>query len=66
MDDRQARRSSIEATDFVTQGLTVRWHLTARLPDPGAPGGEATERTQVVARLGCDGRIVEVWSTPLM
>ena len=58
-------RRTIEATCFVTQGLTVRWHLTARLPDPGAPDGEATERNQVVARLGGDGRIVEVWSTPL-
>lgn len=58
-------RRRIEATDFITQGLTVRWHLTSQFLDADAGGEPSVQRSHVVARLGCDGRIVEVWSTPV-
>ena len=58
--DRESRRFSL--SDWEERGLTVRWHLSARLSGMGPDGGELQQESDLRAVFGTDGLVREVWS----
>ena len=49
-------------SDWEEQGLTVRWHLAARLPAMGPDGEDLVQESEVTAVFGTDGLVHEVRS----
>lgn len=58
--DRETRKFSL--SDWEERGLTVRWHLSARLSGMGPEGGELQQESDLKAVFGIDGLVREVWS----
>ena len=58
--DRESRKFSL--SDWEERGLTVRWHLSARLSGMGPDGGELQQERDLRAVFGTDGLVREVWS----
>ena len=58
--DRESRKFSL--SDWEERGLTVRWHLSARLSGMGPDGGELQQESDLRAVFGTDGLVREVWS----
>lgn len=58
--DRESRKFSL--SDWEERGLTVRWHLSARLSGMGPDGGELQQESDLKAVFGTDGLVREVWS----
>ena len=58
--DRESREFSL--SDWEERGLTVRWHLSARLSGMGPDGGELQQESDLRAVFGTDGLVREVWS----
>ena len=58
--DRESRKFSL--SDWEERGLTVRWHLSARLSGMGRDGGELQQESDLRAVFGTDGLVREVWS----
>ena len=58
--DRESRKFSL--SDWEERGLTVRWHLSARLSEMGPDGGELQQESDLRAVFGTDGLVREVWS----
>ena len=58
--DRESRKFSL--SDWEERGLTVRWHLSARLSGMGPVGGELQQESDLRAVFGTDGLVREVWS----
>lgn len=58
--DKERRKFSLSAWE--ERGLTVRWHLWARLPGMGSDGGELHQESDLKSVFGADGLVHEVWS----
>lgn len=58
--ERESRKFSL--SDWEERGLTVRWHLSARLSGMGPDGGELQQESDLRAVFGTDGLVREVWS----
>ena len=58
--DRETRKFSL--SNWEERGLTVRWHLSARLSGMGPDGGELQQESDLRAVFGTDGLVREVWS----
>ena len=58
-----ARR--IRAQAFEQEGLVVRWHLSALIPAQDAEDEDIRQESRLSATFGDNGKIIEVWSTPV-
>jgi len=61
------RATSMQGRKFVLsgweeEGSTVRWQLSANLPEMGAEGRDVRQESELTATFGKDGLVHEVWS----
>lgn len=61
------RATSMQGRKFVLSGweegaATVRWRLSAHVPDLGPEGREVRQQSELTATFGEDGLVHEVWS----
>lgn len=57
---RQNRKFALSGWE--EDGWTVRWRLSASLPDMGTEGSEVRQESELTATFGADGLVHEVWS----